>query len=82
MNTLQEFERTVLAARGVVEVPKKEQRNADANSKILSRLNVGYSGHADFADYPNAKDLALYIISAGLIGLAMGAVYALFEFIS
>ncbi len=81
MNTLQEFERTILAARGVVEIPKKEQSIIDANSKILKRLNIGYSGHADFNDFPNTTDLVLYVFSAAGFGLFCGAVYALIEFI-
>ncbi len=82
MNTSQEFERTILAARGVVEIPKKDKRIANANLKILKRLNVGYSGHADFNDFPNTTDLVLYVFSAAGFGLFVGAVYALIEFIS
>lgn len=82
MNTIQEFERTILAARGVVQVPKKEQKIVEANSRILKRLNIGYSGHADFNDFPNTTDLVLYVFSAAGFGLFVGAVYAFIEFIS
>lgn len=81
MNTFNEFERTIAAARGVVEVDPKQTKIIKANETLSLRRNIGYSGHSDFSDYPSIKDLAMYLISAGVIGIGIGAVYAVFEFI-
>lgn len=73
MNTYNDFERTIAAARGVVEVSPKQQQIVKANEEINRRRTYGYSG---YVKRQRVTETAIHIVSMLIVIVSVMIVYA------